>query len=141
MKTFMKTIVAASLLTLSGITFADVVVIVNPKSGVTSLTQDEISRIFLGKTKSFPDGAPAVSVNQNEGSAVRDKFNQVVCNKTSSQYKAYWSQLIFTGKGRPPRNGGGNAAVKSLVAANPNMISYVDASVVDATVKVVYTLP
>jgi ABC-type phosphate transport system substrate-binding protein len=141
MKTFMKTIVAASLLTLSGITFADVVVIVNPKSGVTSLTQDEISRIFLGKTKSFPDGAPAVSVNQNEGSAVRDKFNQVVCNKTASQYKAYWSQLIFTGKGRPPRNGGGNAAVKSLVAANPNMISYVDASVVDATVKVVYTLP
>jgi ABC-type phosphate transport system substrate-binding protein len=141
MKTFMKTIVAASLLTLSGIVCADVAVIVNPKSGITSLTQDEISRIFLGKTKTFPNGAPVVSVNQNEGSAVRDKFTKDVCNKTASQYKAYWSQLIFTGKGRPPRNGGGNAAVKALVAANSSMIGYVDTSVVDATVKVIYTLP
>lgn len=120
---------------------AGVAVIVHPESGVTSLTEDEVARLFLGKAKNFPNGSQAVPVNQNEGSAVRERFNEVVCKKNASQYKAYWSQLVFTGKGTPPRDGGDDQAVKALVAANPTMIGYVDTSVVDSSVKVVYTLP
>lgn len=120
---------------------AEVAVIVHPSAGFSSLTEDDISRIFLGKSKSFPGGGQAVPVNQNEGSAVRDKFNEAVCKKNASQYKAYWSQLVFTGKGTPPKDVGDDAAVKAQVAANPNAIGYVDASAVDASVKVVFKLP
>lgn len=128
-------------LTLSPFALAEIAVIVNPASGIASLTEDDISRIFLGKSKAFPNGLAAIPVNQDEGSAVRDKFNEAVCKKNSSQYKAYWSQLVFTGKGTPPKDAGNDAAVKTLVAGNNSMVGYVDAGAVDASVKVVYKIP
>ena len=131
----------ALVLALPGLTWAEVAVIVHPSAAFDSLTEDDIARIFLGKSKSFPNGTQAVPVNQHEGSAARDKFNEGVCKKNASQYKAYWSQLVFTGKGAPPKDAGDDSAVKTLVAANPTMIGYVDSAAVDASVKVVFKLP
>ncbi len=141
MKTFIISVIALSLAAVIGVVQAEVAVIVHPSSGVDSLSEDDVARLFLGKTKSFPNGNQAVPINQNEGSATRDKFNEAVCKKNASQYKAYWSQLVFTGKGTPPKEGGDDAAVKALVAATPNAISYIDASAVDASVKVVFKVP
>lgn len=134
-------LMAATLTLSASLTWAEVAVIVHPSASFDSLTEDDVSRLFLGKSKSFPGGAQAVPVNQNEGAAARDKFNEAVCKKNSSQYKAYWSQLVFTGKGTPPKDAGDDAAVKALIAGNPNMIGYIDASAVDATVKVVHKVP
>ncbi|WP_049631920.1 phosphate ABC transporter substrate-binding protein [Cellvibrio sp. pealriver] len=141
MKKIITSFAATLALCVSAISWAEVAVIVHPSAGFDSLTEDDVSRIFLGKSKSFPGGAQAVPVNQNEGSAARDKFNESVCKKNASQYKAYWSQLVFTGKGTPPKDAGDDGAVKALVAANPNMIGYVDSSAVDASVKVVFKVP
>lgn len=141
MKTFINSVIALGLAAVIGVVQAEVAVIVHPSSGVDSLSEDDVARLFLGKTKSFPNGNQAVPINQNEGSATRDKFNEAVCKKNASQYKAYWSQLVFTGKGTPPKDAGDDAAVKALIAANPTMIGYVDSSAVDATVKVVYKIP
>ena len=141
MKTLLNSLVATFFAIVVNIAIAEVAVIVHPSAGVASLTEDDVSRLFLGKAKSFPGGAQAVPINQNEGSAAREKFNEAVCKKNASQYKAYWSQLVFTGKGTPPKDAGDDAAVKALVAANPNMIGYIDASAVDASVKVVYKVP
>lgn len=117
---------------------AGVVVISNPKVGLTSLTQDDVSRIFLAKTKTYPNNATAVPVNQNEGSPMRAAFEEKVLKKTPSQVNAYWTQLIFTGKGTPPKDVGGDAEVKKLVAENPDSIGYIDSASIDATVIVVY---
>ncbi|MFZ5842040.1 MAG: phosphate ABC transporter substrate-binding protein [Pseudomonadota bacterium] len=136
-----KSVFAALLLTLSGGVFAEVAVVVHPSAGFDSLSEDDISRLFLGKAKSFPNGESAVPINQNEGEASRDKFNDAVVKKNASQLKAYWSQLVFTGKGTPPKDVGGSADVKKLVAANPNMIGYIDSGAVDGSVKVVYKIP
>lgn len=141
MKKWLGSLIAVAALSLPALCVAEVAVIVHPSAGIESLTEDDIARLFLGKSKSFPGGAQAVPINQNEGSAVREKFNETVCKKNASQYKAYWSQLVFTGKGTPPKDGGDDAGVKALVAANINMIGYVDASVVDASVKVVFKVP
>lgn len=141
MKLFIRILFALTLFNVSAFTYAEVAVVVHPSSGIASLTEDDVSRIFLGKSKTFPNGAAAVPVNQDEGAPARDKFNEAICKKNSSQYKAYWSQLVFTGKGTPPKDAGNDAAVKALVAANPNMVGYVDASVVDASLKVVYKIP
>ena len=141
MKKWLGSLIAVAALSLPALCVPQVAVIVHPSAGIESLTEDDIARLFLGKSKSFPGGAQAVPINQNEGSAVREKFNETVCKKNASQYKAYWSQLVFTGKGTPPKDGGDDAGVKALVAANTNMIGYVDASVVDASVKVVFKVP
>lgn len=120
---------------------AEVSVIVHPSLSVASMTEAEISPIFLGKKKSFPNGEQAIPVNQNKGSPTREKFNEAVCKKNASQYRVYWSQLVFTGKATPPPASGMDLAVKALVATNTNMIGYVDSSVVDKSVKEVFKIP
>lgn len=141
MKKLFSSLVVSCAMLMPLVCAAEVAVIVHPSAGFDSLTEDDIARLFLGKSKSFPNGAQAVPINQNEGAAAREAFNVAVCKKNASQYKAYWSQLVFTGKGTPPKDGGDDAGVKALVAANANMIGYVDASAVDASVKVVFKVP
>jgi len=141
MRKLLTMLIILSSFSYTAVSLAEVAVIMHPSSGVASMTSEEVSRIFLGKTNSFPDGVQAIPINQNEGSPVRDKFNEVVCKKNRSQYRAFWSQLVFTGKGTPPKDAGKDAEIKELIAANPNMIGYVNASAVDSSVKVVFKLP
>ncbi|MBD1584347.1 phosphate ABC transporter substrate-binding protein [Pseudoalteromonas sp. S16_S37] len=114
---------------------AEVTVIVNPSNGAT-IDKDAIAKIYLGKTKSFSDGTKVNAVGLNSGSTV-DEFTANVLGKSSSQYKAYWSKLIFTGKGTPPEALDSEQAVIDFVAANADAIGYVDSSKVTGNVKVV----
>tara|TARA_B110000211_G_scaffold234520_1_gene304569 strand:- start:12100 stop:12468 length:369 start_codon:yes stop_codon:yes gene_type:complete len=118
--------------------FAETSVIVSASNPNSTMDQATISRIFLGKAKSFPDGSQALPVDQNTGSKTREAFNSTVLSKSDSQLKSYWSRLIFTGKGTPPKQAGTDAEIKALVANNPNIIGYVDSAAVDGTVKVVH---
>lgn len=122
----------------SSVAIAETAIIVN-SANASSMDINTVSRIFLGKSSSFPSGDQAIPVDQNEGSATRDAFNDSVLGKNASQLKAYWSRLIFTGKGTPPKEVGDDAAVKKLVANNPNMIGYIDSAAIDDSVKVVLT--
>jgi ABC-type phosphate transport system substrate-binding protein len=117
---------------------AEISIIVSASNPNASIDQRTVSKIFLGKTKSFPDGSQAVPVDQDDGSATRESFNSSILGKSASQLKSYWSRLIFTGKGTPPKQSGDDTAVKQLVANNPNIIGYIDSSAVDASVKVVH---
>lgn len=137
MMMFIKSLLISSVL-LSVISYAEIAVIVSSNNYNDSLDKDNISRVFLGKTKNFPDGSQAVPVDQKAGSSARESFNTNVLGKSSSQLKAYWSRLIFTGKGTPPKESGDDLTVKKLVAENPNLIGYVNSETVDGSVKVVY---
>lgn len=141
MTKFLKTLTASTILlwaTLTGqVAFAETAVIVHPSNGDV-ITAKDIERLYLGKLKAFPGGAEAIPVDQNKGEAIREAFYNDVLGKNEQQVKAYWARLVFTGKGTPPKEIGDSAAVKSLVAQNPNTIGYIDASVVDGSVKVVH---
>ncbi len=117
--------------------YADVVVVVSSKSAVATLTAEQISDLFLGKAATFPGGAAATPIDQAEGAAPREEFYTKVVGKSATQVKAYWSKLIFSGKGQPPKEVADNAAVKKQLADNPGAIGYIDKSAVDGTVKVV----
>lgn len=123
----------------SAVALADVVVVVGAKSPVGNLTAEQASKIFLGKTNSAPGGDKVEPVNQAEDAKPYEEFNRKVIGKSSAQVKMYWSNLVFSGKGKAPREVSGNAEVKKLVADNPGMIGYIDKSAVDASVKVVLT--
>jgi ABC-type phosphate transport system substrate-binding protein len=140
----MKIISTCSIATLLLASFycqAEIAVIVHPSANVESLTDNDVSRLFLGKSKTLPSGTQAIPVNQDEGTPARASFNEKICKKDASQYKAYWSQLVFTGKGTPPKDSGKDTDVKALVAANPNIIGYIDSKLVDTSVKVVLKIP
>lgn len=115
--------------------YADVAVVVHPANSA-ALSQEQISQIYLGRSKSFPDGKSVIVLGQQD-SAAAEEFNTKVLSRSNSQMKAYWSKLIFTGKGTPPQEVAGDQAVLDLVSANPNAIGYVDKASVTDQVKVV----
>ncbi|NNM51314.1 MAG: phosphate ABC transporter substrate-binding protein [Pseudomonadales bacterium] len=103
---------------------ADVYIIVNPDNH-NVLSVSDVRNIFLGKVRSFPDGSTAIPVELKDGSTVREDFDQKILKKDDSQVRAYWAQMVFTGRATPPRMVDSEAELRELVAKNPNLIGYV----------------
>lgn len=132
----MKQIIPLSLLLIISVSsHAEVAVVVNPNMADT-LDSATISKIFLGKSKRFPSGETATPINQ-DNNAVVDEFNKQVLKRSSSQVKAYWSKLLFTGKGKLPQQVSNDAEVLQKVAGDASAIGYVNSSSVNDSVKVV----
>jgi len=135
-----KSLVAAGLIALTNLACAELVVIVNPKSPLASMTSEQVSAIFLGKTNTLPSGATAAPVDLPESSAVREQFYSKAAGKTSAQVKATWARLTFSGKAQPPKELATAADVKKFVAGNPDAIGYIEKSAVDGTVKAILSI-
>ena len=146
MTMFARTLLAAALLAASaGLGAAtganDLVVVVSSRSPAQAMSVDQVAAIFLGQTGRFPDGTSAVALDQEVGSAQRDDFYRQVTGKSPALLKAHWSKMVFTGRGQPPREASGDAAVRRLVADNPSMIGYIERAALDASVRPVLVLP
>jgi ABC-type phosphate transport system substrate-binding protein len=133
---FRKVLFAVSLLFVANFALAEIVVVVNPANS-NSLDKKKVQRIFLGKDKKFADGAETIAVNQVAENQLRQDFDSVVLGRSSSQVSAYWSKLVFTGKGIPPKEVASDAEVIDLVAKNPSVIGYINKASVTDAVKVV----
>lgn len=120
---------------LAGVARAEIAVIVNPKTPVEHADVSDVRKVFLGKEKKIGD-ASLKPLEVDESSPARVTFLDKVVEKKGTELRQYWSRLVFTGKSTPPRNVGDDAAVKSYVSQNPDAIGIVDASSVDASVKV-----
>ena len=118
---------------------AQVAVVVNTKSAMASMTADQVSGIFLGKSNTLPSGATAAPTDLPDSAATRELFYTKVTGKSTAQVKAAWSRLVFSGKATPPKELGSSADVKKFVASNPDAIGYIEKSAVDSSVKVVFS--
>lgn len=118
--------------------YSEVAVVVHI-SNSSSFDNNTVSRIYLGKARTFENGTTAIPISQDDRSPITADFNKVVLKKSSSQLKAYWSKLVFTGKGTPPRSVENDQQVLELVSANPNIIGFVALENVTSTVKVIAT--
>ena len=131
--------VAAALCAGSVGAFAQVAVVVGPKSPVATMTADQVSAIFLGKSATLPTGGTAVPTDLPDSQPAHDLFYTKVTGKSAAQVKAAWSRLVFSGKATPPKELGSAADVKKFVASNPDAIGYIEKSAVDSSVKVVFS--
>lgn len=114
---------------------AEVVVIVNINNSA-ALTKKEISKIFLKKLKTYPNKKKVIAINLPQNNTTRNAFEAAVLNKTSSQVKAYWAKLLFSGKGNPPKELSTEKEVMAFIANNINAIAYIDSANIDESVKV-----
>lgn len=126
-------IVAACVLMASFSAMSQVVVVVNPTMN-EEITKDEITRVYTGRSSVL------VPVNLKDSDAKRAAFDEKALGRTSAQLKAYWSKLVFTGKGNPPQEVTTDADVISFVSNNEYGIGYIDAANVTDKVKVILTL-
>lgn len=112
-----------------------VVVVVAASSPVREISRLHLADLYLGRTTRFPDGAAAVPIDQRAGTEARAAFLDTFLDRSESQMKSYWSKLIFTGRGRPPRAAASDQAVKQLIAGDPSAIGYLTPGAVDASLR------
>jgi ABC-type phosphate transport system substrate-binding protein len=136
MKSFHKTMIAVGLMltAASQQVHADVVVIVSAQSTVPPPSPERIARIFEGKSKDM------IPVDLARPSEERREFYSKFLGTDDALVRERWSKLVFTGKRSLPKEFTSSADLVKAVAADPNVIGYVDRSFVNMTVKVIYTV-
>ena len=123
---------------IAGTATAEVVAVVSSKSAVKTLSKTQVADIFFGKTRRLSDGGYALPIDLIEGSPERTEFYEKLAGKSPAQIKAYWSKVIFTGRGQPPEAVSSGIEMKKRLAENPGAIGYLDAKLVDASVRVLF---
>jgi len=119
---------------------ADIVVVVNPASPIKSMSVQQVSDLYLGRSRVFPNGEYALVFDLPRDSVVRERFFLSLTGMVPQQVNAYWSRLMFTGQVLPPQPMPDERTVLQLVRRNPGAIGYVHENSVDATVRVVLKL-
>ena len=127
--------ILAILLVLCGLALAgDFVVIVNPANTASSISSAEMKRLYTGKMAQF-GGQKAVPINLADADPLFAAFTEKITKMSASEYKQFWVEAQIKGEGTAPMLQRNSASAKLIVAAIPGAIAYVDASVVDGTVK------
>jgi ABC-type phosphate transport system substrate-binding protein len=114
---------------------AELVLVVNPQNPATKMYASQAAQFFLGGSVQF------TPVEQAENSAIRAEFYKKVLEREPGQVQAIWSKIIFSGKGKPPKECKSSAEVKKIISENVNAIGYIEKSAVDDSVKVIATIP
>jgi ABC-type phosphate transport system substrate-binding protein len=119
---------------------ADIYVIVNANNAMRPLTNKEAIDLFMGRTRTFPNGDYVLACDLQRDHASRVRFYQSLTGMTQAQLNSYWSRLMFTGQVMPPQTIGSEAAMLEMVRRNPGAIGYVGQEPQDKGVRVVLTI-
>jgi len=128
----LTTLLAAYFVGIGATWAADIVVVVH--SGAQAPTREQVADVYLGKSRAY------TPLDQVEAAPIRAEFYRKATGRDLAQVKMVWARLVFTGKGLPPKESAGAAAVKKAVAADPKAIGYIDKADVDTSVKAALTL-
>jgi ABC-type phosphate transport system substrate-binding protein len=101
------------------------VLIVNRSNPTVKLESLQISKLFLRKVTTWPDGRPVQPVDQVVSSATRRRFSGAIHHMDVPSVKGYWQELVFSGRGEPPPERASDEEVLLYVQTNPNAIGYV----------------
>jgi ABC-type phosphate transport system substrate-binding protein len=140
----MKRLLMHSLLTASGLFcaasgWAQEAVIVNPANPLKTLTREQVSDLYFGRIKAFPNGEFPLILDQTS-EAVRSDFFQALAGMPLYQVNVYWSRLKFSGRVLPPQQLPDDSAVIDMVRRNPRAIGFVRNPPKDGSVRVVLQL-
>lgn len=102
-------------------------VIVNSANPTSTLTKEDLARVYLKKMSTWKTGQQVQVVDLGPKSPVRAEFSTSVLGRDVPTMKNYWQQSLFSGRGVPPIEQPTEAQVVAFVAANPGAIGYVSA--------------
>ncbi|CAA0104916.1 Uncharacterised protein [BD1-7 clade bacterium] len=119
--------------------YADIAVIKNP-ANVSRLDEKQVRSAYLGKLKSFNDGEEIRAYDLPPTSKDWNVFVDRVLRKTPSTLNAYWARMLFSSKGKPPRTLDTEEQILHEVANRKNAIGYVNSSIVDESVTVLFII-
>lgn len=106
----------------------DVVIIVNDAVPATSLSIDELGRVFQKERVRWSNGLTLEPVDLIEVNNTRERFSRMVFNKSTAQMKSWWQAQIFAGRAVPPVELPTEAQVVEYVRSHAGAIAYVSTS-------------
>jgi ABC-type phosphate transport system substrate-binding protein len=123
----MGTVLLVSVSVLPARVFGEVVMVVNSGVVEESIDDKDIERIYLGKKTSWPDHSSIVPVMLKAG-PVHQEFVEEIVGRSEHRFASYWRQMVFTGKGVPPRSFDTEDEVVGFVKETPGAVGYVSPS-------------
>ena len=133
----MKTLLIVLLTVFSAVAYSDIVVVVSKDSITKELNSKQIANIFLSRTNRFPNGEKSTPIELKAG-GIRSNFYKRISGKNPNQLAAYWTTLIFTGKGRPPKSYNDINDLIERIKIDPRTIAYLNVDQVTDAMKIVY---
>ncbi len=119
---------------------APIVIVAGAASAISELSKEQAEQLYLGRASTLRDGT-AVSLADLPPGPTRDRFYARLTGKNPSQIRAHWSRMVFTGRALPPREVTDTEQLRSLLAANPDLIGYLPATAADDRLKILLRLP
>jgi ABC-type phosphate transport system substrate-binding protein len=107
---------------------ADVVVVVNINSSITSLSHDEAVNIFMGRYRRAPDGSNIHPLDLEADSPIRSAFYRRLIDKSREEVNAYWVRLVFAGRTLPPAQTTGQDEMLKKLASDQQAVGYLDSA-------------
>ncbi|HET8869103.1 MAG TPA: hypothetical protein VFM48_01540 [Aquabacterium sp.] len=120
--------------------WADVYVIVNAANAIHPLSRKEAVDLFMGRTRTYPNGEFVLACDLPRDNPTRVNFYQALTGMSQAQLNSYWSRLMFTGQVMPPQMIQSEQSVIDMVRRNPGAIAYVGQEPQDRGVRVVLTI-
>ncbi len=117
-------------------TAEDMVIIGNPNLPAPSLDAKELQRIYMGKQTRWANDLAIVPVMLKSGT-VHVSFVESYLGRSVHRFVTYWRQMVFTGKGMPPRSFANESELVAFVAKTPGAVGYASARANVQSVKVI----
>ena len=113
----------------------DLVIIANPGLDDNSIEQKDLQRIYLGKQTRWEDNTSIVPVMLKTG-PLHDEFIEGYLERSVQRFVTYWRQMVFTGKGVPPKSFASESDLVDFVAHTPGSVGFASAEANVSGVKV-----
>jgi hypothetical protein len=130
----MKTKLFLILFLLTTLVQAEIVIVTNKKSDITSLSKESIKYLYLAKTNKINN--IKIKALLSEDRIIHERFVNNILDKEISQYSSYWARLVFTGREPIPRRLTMEQIEEKL--NEKNTIIYIDKKIINKKWKIVY---
>ena len=105
----------------------EVLVVVNPDVAEDAIDTKTLQRIYLGKKTTWLNKETIVPVMLKSG-PVSKEFVEELVGRSEHRFASYWRQMVFTGKGVPPRSFDTEEEIVFFVKETPGAVGYVSPS-------------
>ena len=116
---------------------ADLAIVVNESSLLDDVSSAELTKIFKVEKTRSPGGFKYVIAARDSGSPERNAALKGIYHMTDPEYKKFFLQATFAGTIQvAPKELTSASSVREFIASSPGAISYLRASEIDASVKI-----
>jgi hypothetical protein len=140
MRNQLKIVLISAALAYSSGACADYFIVVNDTNPQVSLTRKEVLHLFMGRTRAFPNGNSAQTLDMQGDNRKRAGFYLALSGMSLGQVNSYWARLMFSGQNLPPRPTPDDASMIDSIKRNPQAIGWLSSLPTDKGLRTVLVL-